>query len=186
LEIAKAAQEKLIKQNDLIRVTELAERFETLMAPHIRKVLAVEEPIEIGIEHIKVVGRVDAVVETEEGVELWELKTGKKRGYLDAFPLGVYALGIKEVLGKVPDRWVYVRLGQKEAEIYMGGEDMAVGIVEEAKKTVRKLLNLTLTDPNPGAWCRECPYRRWCSAIRAEPEPLPIHQRWLWSERCAL
>ena len=185
-EIRKACQEKPIKQGELARVKELAQSFEKMMAPHIRRVLAVEEPVEVGIGHIKIVGRVDAVVETDEGMELWELKTGKRRGYLDVFPLGVYALGIKGLLGQVPDRWAYVRLGQEQAEVYMGGEDMTAGIIEEAEKTARKLLDLHLTDPNPGAWCRNCPYRRWCPAIRTQPEPLPTHQGWLWSEETVL
>ena len=181
-EVARAVAQKPIDARDRARVLGLAKGFENLMAPRIKQVLAVEEPITVGIEHIAVVGRVDTVVETDRGLELWDLKTARRRGYLDAFPLGVYALGVKGVLGKVPDLWAYINLGQGNAEVYMGGEGMASGVISEARQTARRLLYITAQHPNPGAWCRSCPYRRWCPVIRPQPKPLPVHQHWLWPE----
>ena len=181
-EVARAVAQKPIDARDRARVLGLAKGFESLMAPRIKQVLAVEEPITVGIEHIAVVGRVDTVVETDRGLELWDLKTARQRGYLDAFPLGVYALGVKGVLGKVPDLWAYINLGQGNAEVYMGGEGMASGVIDEARQTARRLLLIIAPrHPNPGAWCRSCPYRRWCPGTRPQPEPLPTHQPWLWS-----
>ncbi len=120
-------------------------------------------------------------METDRGLELWELKTAKRRGYLDAFPLGVYSLGIKGVLGRVPEQWAYINLGQGNAEVYMGGEEMAAGVINEARRTARRLLLIAPQHPNPGDWCRSChPYRRWCPVIRPQPESLPRHQLWLW------
>lgn len=37
------------------------------MVPRIRKVIPVEEPMEVRVEHLRVAGRVDAVVETNGG-----------------------------------------------------------------------------------------------------------------------
>jgi len=181
-EIARVAEKRSLRPAEQEHMLRLMRKFKELMAPRIWKVAAVEEPIEVRIEHLTVAGRVDAVVETDEGLELWELKTGQRRGYLDAFPLGVYALGAMRVLEKVPDRWAYVRLQQGDAEVYMGGKEMAEGVKEELKRVVRQLWDVKEPEPNPGLWCRGCPYRRWCKAIRAEPEPLPVHQGWLWSE----
>jgi len=181
-EIAKVAEKRSLKLTEREHASRLMWKFKELMAPRICRVMAVEEPIEFRIEHLTVAGRVDAVVETDEGLELWELKTGQRRGYLDAFPLGVYALGMEEVLGKVPDRWAYVRLQQVEAEVYMGGEGMAEGVKEEVKRVVRQLWDVKEPEPNPGLWCQGCPYRRWCKAARSDPDPLPAHQEWLWSE----
>lgn len=180
-EVAKAVDQKPIDARDRARVLELAKGFQTLMAPHIKQVLAVEKPITVAIEHIAVVGRVDTVVETDRGLELWDLKTARRRGYLDAFPLGVYALGVKGMLGRVPDWWAYINLGQGNAEVYMGGEEMASGVIDEARQTARRLLLIAPQHPNPGAWCRSCPYRRWCPVTHPQPEPLPTHQPWLWS-----
>lgn len=180
-EVARAVAQKPIDARDRARVLELAKSFQALMVPHIKQVLAVEKPITVAIEHIAVVGRVDTVVETDRGLELWDLKTAKRRGYLDAFPLGIYALGVKRVLGRVPDRWAYINLGQGNAELYMGGEEMAAGVIDEARQTARRLLLIAPQHPNPGAWCRSCPYRRWCPVTRPQPEPLPAHQPWLWS-----
>ena len=179
-EVARAVAQKPIDARDRARVLGLAKGFESLMAPRIKQVLAVEEPITVAIEHIAVVGRVDTVVETDRGLELWDLKTARQRGYLDAFPLGVYALGVKELLGRVPDRWAYINLGQGNAQIYMGGEEMASGVIDVARQTARRLLLVVPQHPNPGAWCRSCPYRRWCPVIRPQPMPLPTHQPWLW------
>ena len=117
-EVARAVDQKPIDARDRARVLELAKGFQTLMVPRIKQVLAVEKPITVAIEHITVVGRVDTVIETDRGLELWDLKTARRRGYLDAFPLGVYALGVKGVLGRVPDRWAYVNLGQGNAEVH--------------------------------------------------------------------
>lgn len=180
-EVARAVGQKPMDARDHTRVAALARSFETLMVPRIKQVLAVEEPVMVGIEHITVVGRVDTVVETDRGLELWELKTARRRGYLDAFPLGIYALGIKEMLGQVPERWTYINLGQGNAEIYMGGEEMAAGVIDEARRTARRLLYIVSPHPNPGVWCRSCPYRRWCPVVRPQPKPFPHHQLWLWS-----
>jgi len=181
-EIARVAEKRSLKPAEREHVSRLVRKFKELMAPRIRQVMAVEEPIELRIEHLTVAGRVDAAVETGEGLELWELKTGRRGGYLDTFPLGVYALGMKEVLGKVPDRWAYVRLQQGSAEAYMGGEGMAAGVKEEVRRVVSQLWDVKEPEPNPGLWCRGCPCQRWCKAVRAEPEPLPVHQGWLWTE----
>lgn len=179
-EVARAAEQKPMDARDRARVLGLAKGFETLMAPRIKQVLVVEQPITVGIEHITVVGRVDSVVETDRGLELWDLKTARRRGYLDAFPLGVYALGIKGVLGRVPEQWAYINLGAGNAEVYMGGEEMAAGVIDQARQTARGLLLIAPPHPNPGAWCRSCPYRKWCPIIRPRPEPFPTHQPWLW------
>lgn len=180
-EIARVAEKRSLKATEHEHVSELMRKFEDLMAPRIGEVFAVEQPIEVRVEHLRVAGRVDAVVETGGGLELWELKTGQRRGYLDAFPLGIYALGMKRVLGKVPDRWAYIRLHQCEAEVYMGGEQMAEGVREEVRQVVKQLWDVREPGPNSGLWCRACPYKRWCRAVRTEPDPLPVHQGWLWS-----
>ncbi len=179
--MARVASRRGLKAEEGADIMELMGRFEILLAPRIRGVVAVEQPVEVRVGRSRVLGRVDSVVETEEGLELWELKTGRANGYLDPFPLGVYALGIKEIIGCVPGRWAYVKLQQAEARLYMGGEEMAEGVREEVEKVVEQLRDIKEPQPHPGPWCRSCPYRRWCPVTRPQPESLPTHQPWLWS-----
>ncbi len=180
-EVEKVASRRCLKAEEGADVMELMGKFEILLAPRIKGVVAVEEPVEVRVGHIRVVGRVDAVVETEEGLELWEFKTGRANGHLDPFPLGVYALGIKEIIGRVPGRWAYVKLQQAEARLYMGGEEMAEAVRAEVEKVVEQLRDIKEPQPHPGLWCRGCPYVRWCPGKREKPLALPSHQGWLWS-----
>ncbi len=180
-EVAKVASRRRLKAEEGADVMELMGKFGLLLAPRIKGVVAVEEPVEVRVGHIRVVGRLDAVVETEEGLELWEFKTGRADGYLDPFPLGVYALGIKEIIGRVPGRWAYVKLQQAEARLYMGGEEMAEAVRAEVEKVVEQPRDIKEPQPHPGLWCRGCPYMRWCPGKREKPLALPSHQGWLWS-----
>jgi hypothetical protein len=138
-EVAKVASRRRPKAEERAYVMELMEEFDLLFAPRIIEVVVVEEPIAVRVGYIRVVGRVDAVVETEEGLELWEFKAGRANGYLDSFPLGVYALGIEELIGRVLGRWAYVKLRQAEARLYMGGEETAEAVKQEVEKVVGQL-----------------------------------------------
>ena len=87
--------------------------------------------------------------------------------------LGVYALGVKEVIGRVPGRWAYVKLRQAEAKLYTSGEEMAEAVEEELEKVAGRSQDIKEPQLHPGPWCRGCPYVRWCPGKREKP--LALH-----------
>jgi RecB family exonuclease len=140
----------------------------------------VEAPFELQLGPHVVLGRLDRVDETPDGLEVVDYKTAEVPSESDGLPdtlqLDVYQLGLQALSGRLARRvsYYYLRSNQK-VEFARDEADAGRtrGLLEEIARALEADWRF---EPLPGPVCAGCPYTRHCPAVAERPRPL-AHRR---------
>ncbi|MEM1241540.1 MAG: PD-(D/E)XK nuclease family protein [Cyanobacteria bacterium P01_H01_bin.26] len=133
-----------------------------------------------GLE-FRLTGRYDRLDSLEDGLELIDYKSAKNPVLPTVetvdLQLGLYSLALEQRYGKL--------LRQMSLLFLRTGERVTYEVTYEHRRQVEAVIGelaLRLLDeedwqPQCGEQCGQCAYARYCSAVEAEPEPLPEVQQ---------
>ena len=127
-----------------------------------------------GIEFV-LTGRYDRLDYVEDGLDLFEFKTGKNTAPPDQVDvrLGVYSMALQQVYQKVLKRVSLVFLRSREVLSYEVDESHREQVQSLIADLALKLRNDDEWEPNPGGHCERCGFAKYCPAKTEKPEPLP-------------
>jgi putative RecB family exonuclease len=126
-------------------------------------------------------GRYDRLDFLDDGLELIDYKSSKTMDTLESdeldLQMGLYYLALEQRYRRSLKRLslVYLRTGEKvcfEADPVQ--RQRAKSLISELAWELRHDRRWT---PFPGDQCDRCAYARYCPAVQAQPEPLPIHAK---------
>jgi superfamily I DNA/RNA helicase/RecB family exonuclease len=147
------------------------EQLKALLVSHVGKptpeVLHTEEPFEVKIGDVIVVGRIDRMDRAGDGnVVIIDYKTGKPQSQEDAdesLQLSIYALAARQKWGYRTDQLAFYNLEGNSAVMTRRSEIQ----LQEAKLKVQDTAQRVAAgefEPNPGFHCSFCHYRNLCPA----------------------
>ena len=127
-----------------------------------------------GIEFV-LTGRYDRLDYVEDGLDLFEFKTGKNTAPPDQVDvrLGVYSMALQQVYQKVLKRVSLVFLRSRETLSYEVDGSHREQVQSLIADLALKLRNDDEWEPNPGGHCERCGFAKYCPAKTEKPEPLP-------------
>jgi RecB family exonuclease len=136
--------------------------------------VALEQRFSVRVGGLEITGRLDCALETESGLELMDFKfTSQVPQNPDPLQLQLYALGLQEITGAIPDTLTYYYLRQEQQLSFPGGEAAIQEGKEQAARIAKQLQGDDSFSPQAGAWCHTCSYQRYCSVQREQPDPVP-------------
>lgn len=139
--------------------------------------LAVEFPFAVRWGDDTLVGFVDRIDETDEGIEIIEFKTGKRkpspREVAEDLQLLLYTYGVGEALGLPVRRAVYQHLRSGSSLLAERDEDACSQQVNDVLSRVAPAIKAGRYPPRNGWWCRFCDYRQICEDEEPEEMALP-------------
>jgi RecB family exonuclease len=136
--------------------------------------VALEQSFSVRVGGLEITGRLDCALETEAGLELIDFKfTSQVPPNPDPLQLQLYALGLQEVTGAIPDTLTYCYLRQEQRISFPGGEAAIQEGKEQATRIAEQLQRDDSFSPQVGSWCHTCSYQRYCSAQWEKPDPVP-------------
>jgi len=150
------------------RAKEMIKTYLEWEAKTLNKVLALEQEFQTEIAGIQFTGRIDRVEENPQGeLEIIDFKSGsvkKSKNTIKTDPqMNIYALGVKELYGKLPKRASLFYLEHRTVTY-----DITQDQVDEALKPIREMLKSILDgkfDPTPSYQaCMFCDYQSICDA----------------------
>ena len=129
-----------------------------------------------GLE-FKLTGRYDRLDSLEDGLELIDYKSAKNPVLSESemvdLQLGLYSLALEQRYGKLLRRMslLFLRTGERVTyEVTYEHRRQVEAVIGEL---ALRLLDEEDWQPRCGEQCGQCAYARYCSAVEAEPEPLP-------------
>lgn len=139
--------------------------------------LAVEFPFTVHWGDEVLIGYVDRVDETEDGLEVREFKTGKRkpsrREVDEDLQLLLYSHGVGEVLGLPVRRAVYHHLRSATSLPTEREAETCRAQVNDLLSRVVPAIRAGRHPPRNGWWCRFCDYRRMCEREGPEEMVMP-------------
>ena len=133
-----------------------------------------------GLE-FRLTGRYDRLDSLEDGLELIDYKSAKNpilpRAETVDLQLGLYSLALEQRYGRLLRRMslLFLRTGERVTyEVTYEHRQQVEMVIGEL---ALRLLEQKDWQPSCGEQCGQCAYARYCSAVDAEPEPLPEVQR---------
>jgi CRISPR/Cas system-associated exonuclease Cas4 (RecB family) len=136
--------------------------------------VALEQSFSVRVGGVEITGRLDCALETEAGLELIDFKfTSQIPPDSDPLQLQLYALGLQEVTGTIPDTLTYYYLRQEQQISFPGGDAAIQEGKEHATRIAERLQGDDSFSPQAGIWCHTCSYQRYCPTQRKQPDPVP-------------
>jgi len=128
--------------------------------------LAVEFPFAVRWGDETLIGFVDRIDETDDGIEIVEFKTGKRkpcrREVDEDLQLLLYTYGVGETLGLPVRRAVYHHLRSGSSLPTERGRHVCAQQVDDILSRVVPAIQAGRHPPRNGWWCRFCDYRQIC------------------------
>ena len=127
----------------------------------------IESNFKIMLDDIKIGGRIDRIEQTEDGeYEVIDFKTSKtpksKNEIINDVQLNLYALGIKELYGKLPRQAMLFYVKSDKIVRYEINEESIIKFKDKLKKTANDILDERfLAEPEPFK-CKNCDYKMIC------------------------
>jgi DNA helicase II / ATP-dependent DNA helicase PcrA len=146
-------------------------------------VLHTEQPFEIRMGELMVVGRIDRIDRNHgSGVTITDYKTGKPQSQEDAdesLQLSIYALAAREKWGYRAERLVFHNL-DGNTSVISGRSDLDLEAAKLRVQQVAEQIAAGNFAAKPGYHCGFCPYRNLCPATEKQVYTRiscpPIHQ----------
>lgn len=149
--------------------------------PVLRRPLAVEGKLQgtlrVANLEFTIHGRYDRLDYLEDGLELIDYKSNRDGTLPDPrvthLQIGLYYLALEQTYQQCLQRLSLIYLRSSEQMSYEANPEYK----QRARATIGQLALHLRTDrewiPTPGDHCKQCNYSKYCSAIQADPEPLP-------------
>ena len=126
--------------------------------------LALETSFKLKIANNTLIGRIDRIDQTKDGIEIVDYKTGRYKEKLapkDREQLLIYQIATEEALGLKPAKLSYYYLEEGKKTSFLGSEQDKKKQKQEVVATAERIKNSSF-DANPGWHCKFCDFRDIC------------------------
>ena len=152
-----------------------------LNAPSLRQPLAVEGRIQafLQVESLEfcITGRYDRIDYLNDGLELIDYKSSRDLKVPDSgemdLQIGLYYLALEQTYDQSLKYLTLLFLRTGEKVRYRATRRHKKQVQAVISDLAVRLRHDETWEPKPGKQCDRCPYSRYCSAVTAEPAPLP-------------
>jgi len=126
--------------------------------------LALETSFKLKIANNTLIGRIDRIDQTKDGIEIVDYKTGKYKEKLtpkDRQQLLIYQIATEEALGLKPAKLSYYYLEEGKKTSFLGSEQDKEKQKQEIAEMAERIKKSSF-DANPGWHCKFCDFRDIC------------------------